>query len=259
MTSSLFDLTGKAALVTGAGRGIGRTLAEGLAAHGADVAIADIDIAPAEDAKKAIEGMGRKCVLIQADITKIPEAERMVDEAVSGLGRLDILVNNAGTNVRRTTDELTEEEWDRVVDLNLKSYFFITRRAGREMKKQGGGKVINMASLMGWSVFKNPNRQTYGPYASSKSGVIGLTRSFAIEWSGENIQVNCICPTYIETPLTAALKEDKPVYDAIINRTPMGRFGQMSELVGPCVFLASEASSLVTGISLLVDGGWHAG
>ena len=258
MSQSLFDLSGAKALVTGAARGIGRTLAEGLAAAGADVAIADIDLSPAQEAKEAIEGMGRKCALIQTDVTDMESAERMVLEAAAALDGLTVLVNNAGTNVRKTLWDITEADWDRVLDLNLKSLFFITRRAGEEMKKAGGGKVINISSLMGWSVFRNPRQQCYGPYTSSKSGVIGLTRVFASEWAKENIQVNAICPTYIETDLTASLQEDKLIYDAICDRTPMGRFGQMSELVGPAVFLASQASSLVTGTSLLVDGGWYA-
>ncbi len=258
MSLSLFDLSGEKALVTGAARGIGRALAEGFAAAGADVAIADIDVEPGQEAKEAIERMGRKCVLISADVTDTASAERMVADAADALGGLTILVNNAGTNIRKRLEEIREEDWDRVLDLNLKSIFFITRRAGEEMKKAGGGKVINIASLMGWSVFRNPRRQTYGPYTSSKSGVIGLTRVFASEWARENIQVNAICPTFIETPLTASLKDDALIYDAICARTPMGRFGQMDELVGPAVFLASKASSLVTGTSLLVDGGWHA-
>jgi len=259
MSHPLFDLSGRKALVTGAGRGIGRTLAVGLAQAGADVALADIDLSQAGEAKAGIEALGRRCALIRADVTDMASAERMVAEAAGALGGLTILVNNAGTNVRKTLDEVTEADWDKVLDLNLKSYFFITRRAGQEMRKAGGGKVINLASLMGWSVFRSPHGQTYGPYASSKGGVISLTRSFAVEWGKANIQVNAICPTFIETPLTQVLKEDKPVYDAICLRTPMGRFGRMEELVGPCIFLASAASDLVTGISLMVDGGWHAG
>ncbi len=259
MSHPLFDLSGQKALVTGAGRGIGRTLAVGLAEAGADVAIADIDLSQAGEGKEAIEAMGRKCVLIEADVTDQAGIDRMVSDAAAGLGGLTILVNNAGTNVRKTLAELTEEDWDRVLDLNLKSLFFITRRAGEEMKKAGGGKVVNIASLMGWSVFRNPRGQTYGPYASSKGGVISLTRSFAVEWAKENIQVNAICPTFIETPLTKPLLEDSTVSAAIDARTPMGRFGRMDELIGPCVFLASAASSLVTGESILVDGGWHAG
>ncbi len=258
MSQALFDLSGRAALVTGAGRGIGRTLAIGLAAAGADVAAADIDLSEAGEVKEEIERTGRKCLLIEADVTDTASVDRMVTEAAAGLGGLHILVNNAGTNVRKKMDELTEADWDKVLDLNLKSYFFITRRAGEEMKKAGGGKVINIASLMAWSVFRNPHGQTYGPYSASKGGVVSLTRVFAVEWAEENIQVNAICPTFIETPLTRVLQEDKAVNDAITGRTPMGRFGRMEELVGPCVFLASEASSLVTGASLLVDGGWHA-
>ncbi len=258
MSQSLFDLNGAKALVTGAARGIGRALAEGFAEAGADVAIVDVDVEPAHETKEAIKRMGRKCALIQADVTDTALAERMVREAAAALGGLTILVNNAGTNVRKKLEDLTEADWDKVLDLNLKSTFFITRRAGEEMKKAGGGKVINIASLMGWSVFRNPRGQTYGPYTSSKSGLIGLTRVFASEWAKENIQVNAICPTFIETPLTTALKEDKLIYDAICRRTPMGRFGRMDELVGPAIFLASRASSLVTGTSLIVDGGWYA-
>jgi NAD(P)-dependent dehydrogenase (short-subunit alcohol dehydrogenase family) len=259
MSHPLFDLSGQKALVTGAGRGIGRALAVGLAEAGADIAIADIDLSQAGEGKDAIEALGRKCVLIEADVTTQAGVDDMVSTAAEGMGALTILVNNAGTNVRKTLAELTEEDWDRVLDLNLKSLFFITRRAGEEMKKAGGGKVVNIASLMGWSVFRNPHGQTYGPYASSKGGVIALTRSFAVEWAKENIQVNAICPTFIETPLTKPLTEDPVVSGAIDARTPMGRFGRMDELIGPCVFLASAASSLVTGESILVDGGWHAG
>ena len=259
MSHPLFDLTGQKALVTGAGRGIGLTLAIGLARAGADVALADIDLSGADAGRREIEALGRKCVPIEANVTEGDSVDRMVSEAAAGLGGLTILVNNAGTNVRKKMDEVSEEDWDLVLDLNLKSLFFITRRAGDEMKKTGGGKVINIASLMGWSVFRNPHRQTYGPYASSKGGVISLTRSFAVEWAKENIQVNAICPTFIETPLTKSLVDDPVVFGAIRDRTPMGRLGLMEELVGPCVFLASAASNLVTGESLLVDGGWHAG
>lgn len=259
MSHPLFDLAGRKALVTGAGRGIGRTLAVGLAAAGADVALADIDFSQAEGAREAIAEMGRKCLLIRADVTDLAQVDRMVAEAAAGLGGLTTLVNNAGTNVRKRVEEITEADWDRVVDLNLKSCFFIARRAAEEMKRAGGGKIINIASLMGWSVFRSPYGHTYGPYASSKGGLIAMTRALAMDWVKENIQVNAICPTFIETALTQSVKEDPTLYGAICQRTPMGRFGKMEELVGPCIFLASPASNLVTGISLLVDGGWHAG
>ena len=259
MSHPLFDLAGRKALVTGAGRGIGRTLAIGLAQAGADVALADIDPSQAAEAKAQIEGLGRRCALLQADVTDLGQAERMVAEAARALGGLTILVNNAGTNIRKRVEEITEADWDKVVDLNLKSCFFIARRAAEEMKKAGGGKIINIASLMAWSVFRSPHGHTYGPYASSKGGLVSMTRALAMDWVKANIQVNAICPTFIETALTQAVKEDAALYGAICQRTPMGRFGRMEELVGPCIFLASAASNLVTGISLLVDGGWHAG
>jgi 2-deoxy-D-gluconate 3-dehydrogenase len=259
MSHPLFDLSGQKALITGAGRGIGLTLAVGLAQAGADVALADINFSQVDEGRSEIEALGRKCVLIEADVTDSDSVDLMVSESAAALGGLTILVNNAGTNVRKPMDKITEEDWDRVLDLNLKSLFFITRRAGKEMKKAGGGKVINIASLMGWSVFKNPHGQSYGPYASSKGGVISLTRSFAVDWAKENIQVNAICPTFIASALTKALTDDPVVSKAICDRTPMGRFGTLEELVGPCVFLASAASNLVTGESIIVDGGWHAG
>ena len=259
MSHPLFDLSGRKALVTGAGRGIGRTLAVGLAAAGADVALADIDLSQAGGAREAIAEMGRKCLLIQADVTDLAQVDRMVAEAARGMGGLTILVNNAGTNVRKRVEEITEEDWDRVVDLNLKSCFFVARRAAEEMKRAGGGKIVNIASLMAWSIFRSPHGHTYGPYASSKGGLVSMTRALAMDWVKDNIQVNAICPTFIETPLTQVLKEDPAVYGAVCARTPMGRFGKMEELVGPCIFLASPASNLITGTSLIVDGGWHAG
>lgn len=258
MSLSLFDLTGEVALVTGGGRGIGRRLAAGLASAGAAVAIADRDLSQADEIRDEIEGPGGTCLLIEADLTEVEECERIVEETSGTLGALTVLVNNVGLNVRKQLDEIDERDWDHLLSINLKSYFFTTRRAGREMQDAGRGKVINMASLMGWSVFQNPHGQTYGPYAASKGGVISLTRAFAVEFAKHSIQVNAICPTFIDTPLTRPLQDDPAVYDAIVRRTPMGRFGHTDELVGPCVFLASRASDFVTGTSLLVDGGWYA-
>ena len=256
--SSLFSLSGKVALVTGGCRGLGRGIAVGLAEAGADVAIADIDLSDADLVKHGIESHGRRCLAIEADITNLEDVERMVGATAASLGRLDILVNNAGTNVRKTLDEVTADDWHRLMDLNLNSYFFVTRAAGEIMAAAGGGKVINMASLMATSVFRNPHGQTYAPYSASKGGVISLTRALAVEWAPRNIQVNAICPTFIETPLTQRLKDDPAVNDAITGRTPAGRFGQIQDVVGPAVFLASPASDLVTGTSLYVDGGWSA-
>ena len=259
MSLSLFDLTGEVALVTGGGRGIGSRLAAGLASVGAAVAIADRDLSQAEATQAEIKESGGTCLLIAADLAEPDDCNRIVAEASDSLGALTILVNNVGLNVRKQMDEVDERDWDNVLSINLKSYFFTTRRAGREMRKAGHGKVINMASVMGWSVFHNPHGQTYGPYAASKGGVVSLTRAFAVEWARHNIQVNAICPTFIDTPLTRPLRDDPSVFDAIVRRTPMGRFGHVDELVGPTIFLASRASDFITGTSLFVDGGWYAG
>jgi NAD(P)-dependent dehydrogenase (short-subunit alcohol dehydrogenase family) len=182
----------------------------------------------------------------------------MVHETVQRLGGLTILVNNCGTNIRKLIDDVGWQEWDALLDLNLKSYFFAARQARREMINAGHGKVINISSLMAWSVFRHPNGLTYGPYAASKGGVVSLTRALAVEWAMDNIQVNCICPTFIDTPLTRVLTHDPMTLSAIIDRAPNARLGQVEELVGPCVFLASGASNLVSGTSMLVDGAWHA-
>ena len=233
MSLSYFGLSGRAALVTGAGRGIGRTLAVGLASAGADVAITDIDLSQAGEAKREIESMGRKCLLVEADVTDPGGIEKMVSETAGNLGGLHILVNNAGTNIRMTLDEVGEKDWDKVLDLNLKSFFFITRRAGAEMKKAGGRQGGQHRLPHGLVRLQEPARADLRPYSASKGGVISLTRSFAVEWAKENIQVNAICPTYIETPLTQVLKDDKPVYDAITARTPMGASGRWRSSSGP--------------------------
>lgn len=255
---SPFDLTGRTALVTGGGRGIGRGVAIGLASAGADLAIVDKDLSGAGAVRTEIERMGRRCVLLDADLSDARACEAVVEQAVERLGGLTILVNNVGTNVRLPLDDVDESAWDAVVDLNLKSFFFTTRAAGKAMREAGYGKVVNMASLMALSVFSNPHGQTYGPYAASKGGVVSLTRSFAVEWATAGVRVNAVCPAFVDTELTRPLRDDPLVSTAISGRTPMGRFATIDEVVGPVVFLASPASDFVTGTTLLVDGGWYA-
>ena len=257
MSLSLFDLSGDSALITGAAGGIGAELARGLAAAGALVALADIDGTRLQAVGRDIAGMGKDCVTIEVDVTEPAACEDMVGRTSKELGAVTILVNSAGTNVRGTLDDIDETGWDRVLDLNLKATFFASRSAGREMKKVGRGKVVNIASLMAWSVFANPRGQTYGPYSASKGGVVSLTRALAVEWAPHNIQVNALCPTFLDTPLTRPLIEDPEVHQAILDRAPNHAFGRAEDLVGPCIFLASRASDLVTGTSLFVDGGWH--
>jgi NAD(P)-dependent dehydrogenase (short-subunit alcohol dehydrogenase family) len=253
-----FDLSGRTALVTGGGRGIGRAVAVGLASAGADVAIVDRDLSEVDSARAEIEAMGRRCVLLDADLLSADACETVVEQAVERLGGLTILVNNVGTNIRLALDDVGESDWDAVVDLNLKSFFFVTRAAGKAMRQAGYGKVVNMASLMALSVFSNPHGQTYGPYSASKGGVISLTRSFAVEWAIDGVRVNAVCPAFVDTELTRPLREDPLVSSAIAGRTPMGRFARIDEVVGPVIFLAAPASDFVTGTTLLVDGGWYA-
>lgn len=249
----LFDLTGKVALVTGAGRGLGRSMAIALAASGADLAVTSRTATELETLKAEVEGMGRRCAVVVADATDEASVENAVETAVRELGKIDILVNNAGINVRMPVLELPVEEYDRVIATNLRGYFLYARSAGKRMVAQGSGKVINISSIMGQVALPGQ-----AAYASSKGGVEQLTKVMALEWAQNGVQVNSIGPTYFETELTRPLFEDEERHDFITGRTPMGRWGQPHELAGAVIFLASDASNFVTGQSLLVDGGWTA-
>lgn len=247
----LFDLTGKVALVTGASRGLGRAMAKGLARAGADLVLCARNEADLAAAEKEIKDMGRKAVSVRLDVLSSESVERAVETALEAMGKIDVLVNNAGVNVRKTVVELAEEEWDRVLDTNLKGYFLMGRSVGRHMISQGSGKVINVASILG--AVGLPNQVAY---ASSKGGVVQMTKVMALEWAPYHINVNAIAPTYFETPLVAALRNDPERYKFILERTPMGRWGQPEELEGIVVFLASRASDFITGQTIFVDGGW---
>jgi NAD(P)-dependent dehydrogenase (short-subunit alcohol dehydrogenase family) len=257
MSVSLFDLTGETALVTGAAGGVGAVLARGLAAAGAAVALADIDGDRMESVRREISALGGECISLEVDVTRVDQCDEMVEKTEEKLGIVSVLVNSAGTNIRGTLEEVDEVGWDQVLDLNLKATFFATRSAGRGMKRLGRGKVVNIASLMARSVFANPNGQTYGPYSASKGGVVSLTRALSVEWGSHNIQVNALCPTFLDTRLTRVLLDDPIVRQAILDRAPNHAVGMVEDLVGPCIFLASSASNMVTGTALFVDGGWH--
>jgi 2-deoxy-D-gluconate 3-dehydrogenase len=246
---SLFDLTGKAAIVTGANTGIGQAIAVALAEAGADVALAGRSRA-AETAER-IEAVGRRTVLIEADLATTAPVQRVVDEALGAFGRLDILVNNAGIIRRAEAADFSEADWDAVIDTNLKSLFFLCQAAGRQMLAQGSGKIVNIASLLSFQGgIRVPS------YAAAKSGVAGLTKALANEWAGRGVNVNAIAPGYIATNNTAALQADETRNRQILERIPAGRWGDPRDIAGAAVFLSSPAADYVNGHVLAVDGGW---
>ena len=246
-----FDLTGKRALVTGANTGIGQAIAIALADAGADIALAGRS-EPAETLA-LIEVTGRKVVDLRADLSTIAPVRGLVDQAVAALGGLDILVNNAGIIRRNDLTDFTEQDWDAVVDTNLKSLLFLRQAAAKVMMAQGRGKIINIASLLSFQGgIRVPS------YAAAKSGVAGLTKAMANELAPKGVQVNAIAPGYIATNNTAALQADETRNRQILERIPTGRWGRPEDIAGAAVFLASPASDYVTGHVLAVDGGWLA-
>ena len=252
--TNLFDLSGRVAVVTGAGRGLGRVMALALAAAGADVVVSSRTAGELEAVRdEIIAAPGRRSEAITADCTGEAGCEALVAETVARLGSIDILVNNAGINIRKPVLELTAEEYRRVLATNLEGYFNCARAAGRRMVEQRHGKVINISSIMGTVALP-----TQAAYASSKGGVEQLTKVMALEWATAGVQVNAIAPTYFETELTRPLFEDPERNAFITGRTPMGRWGQPHELAGAVIFLASGASDYITGHTLAVDGGWTA-
>ena len=246
-----FDLSTRVALVTGANTGIGQAIAIALAAAGADVALAGRTAA--EETAAQIAALGRRAIIVPADLSTIAPVQGVVDETVDKLGRLDILVNNAGIIRRADAVDFTEEDWDAVVDTNLKSVFFLCQAAGKRMIAQGSGKIINIASMLTF-----PGGIRVPSYTASKSGVGGLTKLLANEWTAKGVTVNAIAPGYIATNNTAALQADEARNKSILDRIPAGRWGEPSDLGGAAVFLASDAAAYVTGHILAVDGGWLA-
>jgi len=249
--SSLLDLSGKVAIVTGANTGIGQAIALALADAGADIAA--VGRSPAEETVAKARALGRQAEMISADLSTIEPVQRVIDETIAKLGRLDILINNAGIIRRADAVDFTEEDWDAVIDTNLKSVFFLCQAAGRHMIAQGSGKIINIASML---TFQGGIRVP--SYTASKSGVGGLTKLLANEWTAKGVQVNAIAPGYIATNNTAVLQADAVRNKAILDRIPAGRWGDPADLGGAAVFLASSASDYVSGHILAVDGGWLA-
>ena len=250
--SASFRLDGRCALVTGAAQGLGQGMAVALAEAGADVA--GVDVVAMDETRARVEAAGRRFAAIPQDLRGTAAAQRAVEEAAKALGRLDILVNNAGIIRRADSIDFTEADWDDVIDVNLKSVFFLAQAAARRFLAQGGGgKIVNVASMLSFQGgIRVPS------YTASKSGVLGLTRLLANEWAAKGINVNAIAPGYMATANTAPLRADAARSAEILGRIPAGRWGQPEDLAGAVVFLCSSAADYVHGSVIPVDGGWLA-
>lgn len=249
-----FRLDGRRALITGGAKGLGQIMATALAQAGAEVVIVSRTLTECQATAEAItQATGRRAVAIAADVTQKAEVARMADAAQAELGPIDILINNAGINVRGAVHELLESDWDAVVAINLKAPFLCAQALGPGMCERGWGRVINMGSIL--SVIGIPGR---APYASAKAGLLNLTRVLALEWATQGVTVNAICPGPFATDMNKPLLEDPAKYQAFVQKIPIGRWGELDEIAGLAVYLASPASSFMTGSALFIDGGWTA-
>ncbi|WP_437728954.1 SDR family NAD(P)-dependent oxidoreductase [Sorangium sp. So ce861] len=248
-----FDLKGQVALVTGAARGLGNACALALAHAGADVALGLREIGSAGELVEAIRALGRRALPLQMDVTRTAEIRSAVAEAIRHFGRIDILVNNAGIGPPNPAEDVTEEDFDLTVAVNLKGTFFVSQEVGRTMIKNRSGKIVNLSSQAGFV-----GLPTESVYCMTKAGIAHLTKCLAVEWARYGINVNAVAPTFIRTPGTVKWLKDEAFRDDLLSRIPLGRVGEPVDVAGAVVFLASPAASLITGTTLLIDGGFTA-
>jgi 2-deoxy-D-gluconate 3-dehydrogenase len=248
----LFDLNGRVAVITGGNAGIGLGIANGLAAAGAAIVIAGRRAEKNVEAARAIEAYKVNAAALELDVSKEESCRAMVESTVRRFGRIDILVNNAGTTIRKQPEAYTLAEWNRVIDTNLNGAFLCAQAAHPRMKNGGGGKIINIGSML--SIF---GASFAAAYAASKGGIVQMSKALACAWAKDNIQVNAILPGWIDTPLTQSARKEVPGLDErVLARTPAGRWGEPQDLAGVAVFLASSASDFITGAAIPVDGGY---
>ena len=248
----MFDLEGKTAIVTGASKGIGYGIAECFAQAGVNLAVVDREPLSGEGSKGELDTYGIKVLSIPTDVSKRSPVLEMVDKTIAEFGRIDILINNAAIVNRGPLIELQEKDWDKVIDTNLKGYFLCAQAVAKQMMKQGGGKIINIASIRSLLVAHDR-----GPYCSTKGGIVQLTKAMALEWACHKILVNAIAPGYFSTEMVTNYFEKMPEMEQkVVEGTPLGRIGCPSDLHGVAIFLASDASEFLTGEVIFVDGGW---
>jgi NAD(P)-dependent dehydrogenase (short-subunit alcohol dehydrogenase family) len=248
-----FDLSGKVAIVTGAGRGMGYHFALALARYGADVIICSRTRSELETVAAEIRKLGRRVLVQQMDVLKTNEIQAMVNATMKEFGKIDILVNNAGLNVPQWAVDVTEEAWDRVMNTNLKGLFFVAQAVGKVMIQQKRGKIINISSQAG-----SVGLIMRAAYCASKGAVNQLTKVLAVEWAKHNVLVNAVAPTFIETPLSKPMLAKEEFRNYVLGNIPLGRVGKPGDVIGAVIYLASEAANIVTGHALVVDGGWTA-
>jgi NAD(P)-dependent dehydrogenase (short-subunit alcohol dehydrogenase family) len=254
MYLDLFKLAGRVALITGGSQGLGFVMAQALAEAGADVVVTSRKKEKAQKSAAAIaDATGRRALGLAVDVTDAQQVEAMVQSTIEAFGHIDILVNNAGVNVRKPIEEFDEASWDLVQNTNLKAPFFCSRAVARPMKEQRYGRVINIASMLGLTAL--PER---GAYCSSKGGLIQLTKVLALEWAPYNVTVNALCPGPFATELNIPVLNNPQANQFFLNHIALGRWGQPEEIGGAIIFLASDASSFMTGSALVFDGGWTA-
>jgi 2-deoxy-D-gluconate 3-dehydrogenase len=252
---SLFDLTGKVAIITGGNGGIGLGMARGLAQTGARVALVGRNAEKSAEAVRALtEELGCEALAVAADVSLEADCARIADEVSARFGRIDILVNNAGINIRKPPQDVSLEEWHKVLDVNLTSAFLLAKAVYPAFKQAGGGKIINIGSMT--SIFGSSFASAY---ATSKGGIVQLTKSLALAWAADNIQVNAILPGWYDTELTKQARVEVPgLHERVLARIPAGHWGKPSEIAGAAVWLAGPASDYVTGVAIPIDGGYTA-
>lgn len=249
-----FDLTGKVAIVTGGSRGLGHGMALGLARAGADVVVTSRRIEACQEVASQIRALGRQALAVATDVTSVPQINEMVKAVLDRFGKIDILINNAGVSpIYKWAVDVTEQDWDTILGTNLKGMFFCAQAVGKVMIQQKQGKVINVASVVA-----EEGSPRLAPYAAGKAAIVNLTRTLAVEWAPHNVHVNAVGPSYFEVGVSEPVLQSKWLSEMIVNRTPFKRVGRAEELAAVAVFLASDASSFVTGQTIFVDGGWLA-